>query len=84
MQMSWDGVGGRGREKVRWMLDLASFKGRAGEPWTEIGRCVSISGPAVEVGRVSSLRPRNGMWGSSRISTFRDRKFRLSDHLEGM
>lgn len=42
--------------------------------------------PGVEGGRVSSLtlRPRKGMWGSSRISTFRDRKFRLSDRLEGM
>lgn len=36
--------------------------------------------PGVEGGRVSSLtlRPRKGMWGSSRISTFRDRKFRSS------
>lgn len=74
------------------MRDRASSEGRAGGPWPERGRCVSIYLCVEPPGRaagpwgweVSSLTllPRNEVWGSSKVSTCSDQKFRLSDHRE--
>lgn len=85
-------VGGRGREKVRLVRTRACSEERAGGPWPERGRCVSIYLCVEPPGRaagpwgweVSSLTllPRNEAWGSSRVSTCSDQKLRLSHRHE--